>query len=321
MTVNPSHRHRINRVIDFARHSEDAVLSLDQMADVACLSRYHFSRVFSSICGETPVEYVRRNNLESSIIKLVHTPALSITEIGLESGFSDAQGFSHAFRRRFGIGPKKFRDMNIGALSGFPNDQRKKHALNMSPPSEISGPEPGWHISLRYQPELRLAYVRNFGSYCGLLNDPKSSNGLHSAFEALANWAHARGVWPGPAKVIGICPSNPILTPPGLCQYDVSIQVDESIGEDETVSIQHMPSTQIAMLEMRGDLATLMRAWQWLANHWVPQNNLEVTGQVPFEIYHSRYPERLYPDYGVTLCTPVTRRTRSGFHPHQSNRC
>lgn len=313
MKGNPYQRHKINRVINFVRDCEDPVFSLDQMADVACLSRFHFTRVFSAFCGETPVEYLIRSSLESSVARLVHMPWMSITEIALAAGFSGSQAFSHAFRRRYGLGPKRFRDLNHGVLDGFPNDQREQHLLNLEKASTVKSAELGWRVSLRHQPERRLAYVRNIGPYLGLLNDVGAGDDLDQAFLTIAHWAEEKGIWPGKTPFIGICPNNPVVTPPRLCQYDVAIPVDDTVKEDETVSILHMPATQIAALEMAGNSAALMRAWQWLTSCWIPQNGLVPTGQVPFEEYQSNDVRKLYPEYGITLCVPVFREMLRAF--------
>ena len=113
----------MNRVMNFARYCDADALTLENLADVACLSRYHFSRVFTEYCRETPVEFASRMRLEQSISKLVFVPHVSITSIALDAGFSSSQAFSNAFSRRFGISPRQFRSKNNGYVYEFPKNQ------------------------------------------------------------------------------------------------------------------------------------------------------------------------------------------------------
>ena len=55
---------RIERVIDYiyAHYGED--LSIDDLADVAAFSRFHFHRVFAGVVGETVGDFLKRTRLE-----------------------------------------------------------------------------------------------------------------------------------------------------------------------------------------------------------------------------------------------------------------
>ncbi|WP_157678090.1 helix-turn-helix transcriptional regulator [Oleiphilus messinensis] len=88
------------------------VLELNAIAREACLSPYHFHKIFKLITGETPGEYVRRLRLEKAINILGAHPEKSITEVSAYSGFSSSQNFAKALKKEFGISPSAVRTAN-----------------------------------------------------------------------------------------------------------------------------------------------------------------------------------------------------------------
>lgn len=76
--------------------------SLEKLSKVACLSPFHFHRIFTAMVGETVAAYVRRLVLQRAAYYLSYnreTP--SITELALNSGYESADAFSRAFRSFF----------------------------------------------------------------------------------------------------------------------------------------------------------------------------------------------------------------------------
>lgn len=110
------HRSRVSRraesrIADAVRQIEagpDAALSLESLASGAGMSPYHFLRVFSSVCGVTPHQYVRRARLRRAAVRLLEEPS-QIIDIALDSGFGDVSNFNHAFRAEFGVSPRQYR--------------------------------------------------------------------------------------------------------------------------------------------------------------------------------------------------------------------
>ncbi len=84
-------------------------LSVQQLADLAGLSRYHFSRLFKLVTDKSLVEYInliRINKSES----LLRNKALNISEIALATGFSDIFYFSRTFKKLKKVSPSEWRN-------------------------------------------------------------------------------------------------------------------------------------------------------------------------------------------------------------------
>jgi len=81
---------------------------LDRVASEACLSPYHFHRLFREVFGETPNKYLQRRRLANAR-QLLRSTDRTITEICLEIGFDSMTSFSALFRRIYGCSPRQCR--------------------------------------------------------------------------------------------------------------------------------------------------------------------------------------------------------------------
>ncbi len=99
---------RLARVIEYMSCHFTEALTLDQLAAEACISKYHFARLFREQVGQSPHRYLAELRLEAAQQMLVSSD-LSIAEIALECGYSTATHFSTSFARRFGMSPTSFR--------------------------------------------------------------------------------------------------------------------------------------------------------------------------------------------------------------------
>jgi AraC-like DNA-binding protein len=86
----------------------DEPLTLDEIARRACLSKYHFLRVFKAAFHDTPIRYLRRRRLETAERLLVRTD-LPVTDVCFNVGFESLGSFSSLFRRHAGLSPNAFR--------------------------------------------------------------------------------------------------------------------------------------------------------------------------------------------------------------------
>lgn len=101
---------RLKRVLDFvdARLAED--LSLDELAAEACLSPFHFLRLFRDATGLTPHRYVISRRIQAAQKRLADRRS-SLMQIAFETGFSSQANFTRAFRKWTGFTPGQYRKL------------------------------------------------------------------------------------------------------------------------------------------------------------------------------------------------------------------
>jgi len=90
-------------------------VTLNMLSKEACLSPFHFSRVFNALTGKSPIQYVLLKKIEKSKVMLLYTNK-TVSLISEELGFADISHFSRAFHKIEGVSPKKFRSQLLNSM-------------------------------------------------------------------------------------------------------------------------------------------------------------------------------------------------------------
>lgn len=99
---------RVHRVLKHISENLDEDLSVAALAKVACLSTFHFTRMFTAAVGMPPHRFVSRKRLENAM-HLVASGSRPLSEIALACRFSSQASFTRAFRRVTGVTPGEYR--------------------------------------------------------------------------------------------------------------------------------------------------------------------------------------------------------------------
>ena len=86
---------------------------LEQAARQADISLFHFLRLFASVLGVTPHQYLVRSRLRHAA-RLLADEDRSVTDIAYDVGFGDLSNFVRTFHRAAGVSPLKFRQASRG---------------------------------------------------------------------------------------------------------------------------------------------------------------------------------------------------------------
>lgn len=98
----------LERVGDYVGDNLSGNVSVQEMASLAGLSRYHFSRLFKQSTGLSPHQYVVSSRVERAKAILSNTN-LPVGEVSRLCGFSHHQHLNRHFQRLVGATPKQFR--------------------------------------------------------------------------------------------------------------------------------------------------------------------------------------------------------------------
>ena len=86
----------------------DKEISLDELAELAHMSKYHFCRLFHSTTGAAPFEYLRNVRL-AKVHKLLVNSDLPLSAIAEKSGFPSTARMTYTFRKIYNTSPREFR--------------------------------------------------------------------------------------------------------------------------------------------------------------------------------------------------------------------
>jgi AraC family transcriptional regulator len=102
---------RISHATDFILSDPAQQVSLEELASIACMSKFHFLRTFASIYRTTPHQFILSQKLQRAQRLLCKTRA-SIGEVAMWSGFEELSVFSRTFKKYTGYSPQAYRALS-----------------------------------------------------------------------------------------------------------------------------------------------------------------------------------------------------------------
>jgi len=99
---------RLSYSMDYIHSGFCRAIELNTLAATACLSKYHFLRLFKLAYGLSPHQYIQQLRLEKAK-QLLQDGSLAINDIADTLGFENSQSFSRLFFQRAGVYPSQYR--------------------------------------------------------------------------------------------------------------------------------------------------------------------------------------------------------------------
>jgi AraC family transcriptional regulator len=100
--------HQLRRVKEFVDAQISKDITISGLAAVAGLSQFHFIRAFKDSTGLSPYQYILSERIHRAT-RLLSERDLSIADVALAVGFSDASQLNRVFRKFVGVTPTAFR--------------------------------------------------------------------------------------------------------------------------------------------------------------------------------------------------------------------
>lgn len=101
-------RINLDRVEQLMRRRISDTLSLDELAEEAGVSRYHFVRRFRGQTGQSPIQYFIHLKMQHAC-QLLDSSERPIKHVAMELGYEDAYYFSRVFKKVMGVSPQQYR--------------------------------------------------------------------------------------------------------------------------------------------------------------------------------------------------------------------
>jgi AraC-like DNA-binding protein len=102
---------RMNKVNYFIDQNLHSKITLDDLANQACLNADYFSKIFNEIMGIRPIEYINKKRIERSQMLLISTN-LSISQIAEKVGISNNSYFSTLFKKLTHLTPDEYQKLH-----------------------------------------------------------------------------------------------------------------------------------------------------------------------------------------------------------------
>lgn len=86
-------------------------IELEEISAAACMSCFHYIRIFQQVYGRTPRRYLRDLRIEKA--KEMLKKGRSVTQVCFDVGYESLPTFSTVFKRGTGYSPKIYQELNI----------------------------------------------------------------------------------------------------------------------------------------------------------------------------------------------------------------
>lgn len=288
---------RINRVIDYINSNISSDLTLDELAEVAGFSPFHFHRLFKAMVGENLNAFIKRIRVEKAAAMLSQNPKDSITEIAFKCGFSGSSAFARAFQEAFKMSASQWRENEYSKI-GKMDSNREQEQDNIQQefavyPSYIDNVNKQiWRIEMtgskdlftsievKEVPEMHIAYIRYIGPYAG-------DGGLFGRlFNKLCAWAGPRGLLRFPeTKMITIYHDNPDITDESKLRTDVCVTVPADTSVEGEVGKSTVPAGKYAVAHFEIKPGQYGDAWNAVYGGWFPESGYQPDDRPCFELY------------------------------------
>lgn len=270
---------RMLRVLAYIHDHPTGDLSLDALADVAAMSRFHWHRVFHAMTGETAAQAVRRVRLHRGACWLVQSQ-MSVAEVARQLGYDNPQSFARLFRSAYGVTPSAFRSR--GDLT----------APLLNPET---GNRPMFPVTIEDLAPMRLAALPHQGPYTE----------VGRAFEQVSAIVTSRNLWHKVRGMLGVYYDDPKATPAHELRSHAGVLLEPDATVAEPLEDISLPGGAYAVLDFKGPYAGLKAAYEHLYGTWLPGSGHEPADHPPVEIYLNA-PQDTPPDELLTrVCMPL----------------
>jgi AraC family transcriptional regulator len=272
----------VGRALWFIEHHFAGDISLDDIARVAGVSRYHATRVFGEATGHSVMRYVRGRRLTEAARSL-SKGAPDILAVALEAGYGSHEAFTRAFREQFGLTPEAVRAQrqldNIELLEPIKMDETL--ITNLSPPRfESLKPLLVAGLCERYNRESSKAIPaqwQRFRPYIG--NIPGQIGGT----------------------AYGVC-----FNQDEDCNFDyiAGVEVTDFSRLPRELARVRIPAQTYAVFSHADHVSTIRRTIMTIWNKWLPQSDLEVADAPDFERYGADF-DSMTGNGGLEIWIPI----------------
>jgi len=276
---------QLRRALEYIEEHLTEPFTMEQVADAANFSLYHFHRLFSNTVHEPLAEYIRKRRLSHAAKELLFTKN-HIKEIAIRYGFTSQEAFTRAFQRLYGVTPGKLRRNKVPAAFYLPFNTFYKGALQMKP---------------------RIEHIDDF-TVAGLaVKTTMSENRIPQLWDQFIEHVSEIEQFGD-----GACPSY------GVCFYDTASDYGSDSEFTYLAAMQVRADTVVpapfttrvvrggnyAVFEHIGTLDTLTTTYQGIYSNWIKDAGLELDKRDDFEKYDFRF-KYGEPDSVMEIWVPI----------------
>ncbi len=271
---------RLRRVTAYIHDHLDEALDMDRLADIACMSPYHWHRIYRGVQGETLAQTVRRLRLQRAANALVSS-AEPVIAIASRNGYPSLPSFSRVFKASYGLSPAEYRKRggHVALKTAIRQGDMRMYA-----------------VEFRTLEPVDAIGVDHSGPYMT----------IGKAFDTLWGLLRSRNLVQPAAKLYGVYYDDPEgKAPEELRSVACVAKSRADLVVEPPLKSLRIAGGRYAVLTHRGPYSELHLAYTWLYSQWLPSANVEVRHEPAIEIYPNTPQDTAPQDLITEICIPV----------------
>ena len=257
-------------------------LTLDEIAGIAGVSRFHMVRAFAAATGLSVMRYVRVRRL-SEAARALAAGAPDILNVALDADYGSHEAFTRAFRDHFGVTPEAVRSL-----------------------ARID------HIKLQEPIQMDSTATDNLQAPRYETGKPLLIAGVSERYSC-ENGAAIPGQWQRFHQSVGNVPGRLGKVAYGVCcngddagnfDYIAGVEVSDFCDLPREFSPVRIPGQRYAVFAHKDHISTIRRTVNTIWNHWLPASGLKAADAPNFERYDENF-DPITGDGGLEIWVPV----------------
>lgn len=251
----------LERVADHIHAHLDEEIRPETLAEIACLSPYHWHRIWTAMRGETLGATVRRLRLLRAADRLANSD-MEVAAIAAAAGYGSDDAFARAFKDAYGQTPAAYRAG--GSHQAFKAATRAED-------------QAGFPVVVEALAGRRCASVAHRGAYL------KIDRAMGRLFSALA----AQNLLAADQAMLAVFFDDPDLTEVDRLRSAACSPVDAATPLAPPLEEMRLRAGLYARLRYKGPYADMKGAYRWLLGVWLPQSGYEPDDAPVIEAYRN----------------------------------
>lgn len=265
---NTIRRAVINKAIDYIFDNIDEDITADDVAKHCAYSKYHLMRMFKEDTDEALYQFIKRIRLERSAWRLKVEKDKSITEIGVDLGYSSSN-FATAFKKQLNVSPVDFRKSSEQMVE----ESSFSHGISIDELEETEN-----LITVEHLDSFLVVYERKKGNYNQM---PEDWCRFIKKYKHLAN---------EDTVYIESTIDDPSITDENSCMYELcqTITPDHPVLKENSDIFTHtFDGGKYAVYHFKGFPQFLFMIYQEVFCRWLSKTGNQLDNRPIFDIYRN----------------------------------